>query len=133
MPIEQKKSYDPEEYQRNKEKYMERQRKCRLNPKNRQRYLEDAKRRSKEWYAKRGNKERRYMYNRASWLRQIEKLEKIAGRKRPEACEICQIKGVMMFDHDHKTGKFRGWICMKCNTVLGKVNDDKKILEALIS
>jgi len=133
MAIKQKKRYDPEEYQRNKEKYMERQRKYRNDPKNKGRYLEDAKKRSREWYGKPGNKERRYIYNRASWQRYVEKMEKIAGRKRPKECEICQQKAIIVFDHDHKTGKFRGWICVRCNIILGKIKDNKKILELLIS
>src|SRR3990167_4225882 len=41
--------------------------------------------------------------------------EYIAGRKRPEQCEICGALGIICFDHDHITGKFRGWICSRCN------------------
>ena len=29
-------------------------------------------------------------------------------------------------DHDHKTNKFRGWLCKKCNTGMGAVGDDLK-------
>ena len=27
-------------------------------------------------------------------------------------------------DHDHKSGKFRGWLCNKCNSALGWLEDD---------
>lgn len=61
-------------------------------------------------------------------------LEKIAGRKKPEQCEICGAFSLgtkgrgICFDHDHKTGKFRGWLCHRCNTVLGFVRDDSELL-----
>ncbi len=32
-----------------------------------------------------------------------------------------------------KTSKFRGWICWRCNIVLGKVKDNKQILLKLIT
>ena len=63
--------------------------------------------------------------------------EERAGRKRPENCEICDTNaprrrsGAICFDHDHKTGKFRGWICQRCNSVLGMVRDDAELLVRL--
>ena len=45
----------------------------------------------------------------------------------PEKCELCGgPSGLRTFhlDHDHKTGKFRGWLCGRCNTTLGKFGDD---------
>jgi len=60
----------------------------------------------------------------------LEKLEKMAGRKRSEQCEICGSIGVMCFDHNHNTNKFRGWICKRCNLALGLVKDN---IETLIS
>lgn len=59
--------------------------------------------------------------------------EMLAGRPRPELCEICGDPEIstgrngatrpLSFDHDHKTGKFRGWICNCCNTVIGWSKD----------
>ena len=37
------------------------------------------------------------------------------------ACELCgtvpKTRG-LQWDHDHKTGKHRGWLCWKCNRAL---------------
>ena len=74
-------------------------------------------------------------------LTQLEKLEKLAGRKRSEQCELCgafadgygkRFYGRICFDHDHKTGKFRGWICVRCNTVLGHVKDNSELLLTMV-
>lgn len=57
--------------------------------------------------------------------------EQVAGRKRPQFCEICGAMGKISFDHDHQTGKFRGWICRRCNLVLGMVKDNGELLISL--
>jgi len=62
----------------------------------------------------------------------VKNKEKIAGRKRPENCELCGDTGRMCFDHCHKTGKFRGWICIRCNFALGYVRDNEEILLKMI-
>lgn len=39
-------------------------------------------------------------------------------------CEICaRADEVLCADHCHVTGKFRGWLCRKCNTALGMLGD----------
>jgi hypothetical protein len=56
----------------------------------------------------------------------------IAGRPKPELCEICQTNEFrVVFDHCHKHGHFRGWICDRCNRTLGLVRDNREILLAM--
>jgi len=59
--------------------------------------------------------------------------ERIAGRPRSKYCESCGKKCKTYFDHDHVTGKFRGWICSNCNFALGQVKDSSEILALLIA
>jgi hypothetical protein len=60
------------------------------------------------------------------------KRERLAGRPRPSVCEVCESPGYgqqgIVFDHDHVTGKFRGWLCNSCNVVLGYTQDDAERL-----
>lgn len=55
-------------------------------------------------------------------------------------CKICSKpfeeskfgrKGPML-DHCHKTGRFRGFLCLQCNTGLGSLRDSIPILEEAI-
>jgi len=59
-------------------------------------------------------------------------------RPKPEQCEICgafgnDFKKGLHFDHNHQTGEFRGWICLRCNFALGMVKDSKDLLNMLIN
>lgn len=38
----------------------------------------------------------------------------------------------LTIDHNHETGKIRGLLCFKCNTAIGKLNDDVALLERAI-
>lgn len=64
-------------------------------------------------------------------------LGKHAPYPRPDQCEICgtlakDLKKRLSYDHDHQTGKFRGWICLMCNSALGMARDNIEILEEMI-
>jgi hypothetical protein len=56
----------------------------------------------------------------------------------PFECPVCKkrtIAGItskVVLEHDHHTGKPRGWICDSCNTGLGRFKDDIKLLESAI-
>ena len=63
--------------------------------------------------------------NSQKYARKIKK----AGRPKPDKCDVCgRSSWLIVFDHCHASGKFRGWLCYSCNIVLGHVADDPKIL-----
>ncbi len=64
-------------------------------------------------------------------IKKLNKLESLAGRKKPTQCEICGGMGRICFDHNHKTGLFRGWICDRCNLILGHAKDNAELLLSL--
>ena len=48
-------------------------------------------------------------------------------------CKLCSTKQATVFDHDHETNKFRGFLCGDCNRGLGLLGDKPElILRALI-
>jgi hypothetical protein len=60
----------------------------------------------------------------------------LAGRPRPDLCEACgRHPGdrILVFDHSHTKGHFRGWLCHRCNMALGLVDDNPQILVKLIA
>lgn len=75
---------------------------------------------------KRRNKNKQYHVN-----KKLQTFEPV--RPMPERCELCgsppeENRGLNL-DHDHQTGKFRGWLCFKCNTGIGKLGDSVVGLE----
>jgi endogenous inhibitor of DNA gyrase (YacG/DUF329 family) len=84
-----------------------------------------------------GEKSKNWKGGRA-WKYILGSREKEAGRKRPEFCELCGAFGKdtpkgICYDHNHNTGKFRGWICGRCNVTLGMVKDSTDLLQNMIN
>lgn len=62
---------------------------------------------------------------------------KLTAPPKKDRCDICntpesELKRKLHYDHDHKTGKFRGWLCMSCNLGLGHAKDNIEILLAMV-
>jgi hypothetical protein len=52
----------------------------------------------------------------------------------PDTCQVCGRNDIRIcVDHDHETGKVRGFLCTNCNTALGQVRDDRAVLHNLIA
>jgi recombination endonuclease VII len=45
-------------------------------------------------------------------------------------CALCGVRAGTQVDHDHKTSRVRGVLCLNCNAALGAVGDDVQILVA---
>jgi hypothetical protein len=92
-----------------------------------------AYRRSKKFL---GNKRRGDEFK----ARALAKQESVIGRPRPLVCEVCQESGYgrgnkpnsgIVFDHCHATGRPRGWLCDRCNKMLGLSHDSPSLLRRL--
>lgn len=47
-------------------------------------------------------------------------------------CAVCHDRKAVQVDHDHTTGRVRGVLCLRCNTMLGKFRDDPAIIRRAI-
>ena len=63
--------------------------------------------------------------------------------KQSGRCSICisELPDLMQYesrrrkyaiDHNHETGKFRGILCLNCNSLLGMAGDSVKVLQSAI-
>ena len=64
--------------------------------------------------------------------KQLREAKKLATPK-PTKCECCSKEtNELVVDHDHQTGKFRGWLCKQCNTGLGNLGDTLESLKLAV-
>ena len=126
--------YQKQWRKKNNERLKELERRRQQDPKRRAKRLEYQR----GWYAKNPDYFREKRKRNSEWFKiyrnkwRLENREKRAGKKRPEVCEICEENGKIVFDHNHNTGKFRGWICGKCNVAIGMVSEDTDKLFRII-
>lgn len=85
------------------------------------------------YYAK--NREERLVYQRGYSIAKYYGITQEEYDRRmatSSTCEICGDTNRLCYDHCHKTGDFRGVLCLTCNTGLGKLGDDLMgMIEAL--
>lgn len=88
---------------------------------------------NREYYE--ANPEKFAEYSRKQAAKVAAKKEVLAGRPKPETCDVCSLPGDakvgIHWDHNHGTGKFRGWLCGSCNRALGLVKDSPELLRKL--
>lgn len=101
-----------------------------------------ASNRAKQWYK---NNTERYFFNQIKAKYGLSKKEyESLAEAQNNKCAICfeeesalnvwdrEKTRKLAVDHDHSTGIVRGLLCYRCNTTLGKVNDNIEILENMI-
>jgi len=59
----------------------------------------------------------------------------IARHEETNVCDLCgkAFDRDKCLDHDHKTGRYRGSLCRKCNAALGNLGDDLEDIIARLS
>ena len=50
--------------------------------------------------------------------------------KQNHRCAICMKEKLLMVDHCHSSGKFRGMLCRTCNMAIGLLKDDPNVLRS---
>lgn len=68
---------------------------------------------------------------RKNWRERVGREQEAEAGEKPNTCGVCGSGGKICFDHCHATNKFRGWLCNRCNLVLGHAKDDPELLRKL--
>jgi len=118
-------AYAHDYYLKNRAKVLAKARAYRAKPENRAKRIAAADR-------YRATPEYKLRYGTARSDRTEAQYVALAGRPRPKFCEVCgRNDSRIHFDHCHTLGHFRGWLCGKCNTILGMADDNPDILTKL--
>jgi Recombination endonuclease VII len=48
-------------------------------------------------------------------------------------CPVCLKRPATQVDHDHKTGRVRGVLCLYCNAAMGAFHDDPNLIANAIA
>lgn len=85
-------------------------------------YAENQRQNCKEWIASNPDK---YSEGQKKYRQENPKLAvAVVG-----TCSVCLSQDVRLdHDHDHETNEWRGWICRKCNLMLGLAHDNLETL-----
>lgn len=101
-------------------------------------YIANAeKRRESSRKYRAANPDKMREFYRTHWIKYQTKIRSRKGlpaatRPKPELCERNCGREAKCLDHDHITGKFRGWLCRPCNMGLGLLGDTLQDLQASI-
>lgn len=67
-----------------------------------------------------------------AWRRKHKGAKNPSGELKHDPCEICGRICDLHYDHDHKTGEFRGWLCGSCNRGIGAFRENITALRKAI-
>ena len=79
---------------------------------------------------------RKHSCNTCRYAQTKDRMRLLKEHEKPEKaeCPIClRTTDKLVLDHDHDSGKFRGWLCNDCNSAVGKLNDDVPTLYRAIN
>lgn len=85
----------------------------------------------KAWYAKKTEEIGEFVYKAQQREYNLKIKYGLKPEEVPDRCQVCTSDLRVCVDHDHNTGMVRGFLCDRCNVVLGRVKDDPKLLRQL--
>lgn len=80
------------------------------------------------------NLKRKYGLTREAYNKKLEAQNfvcKICGEKETAVDGRTNKSKLLAVDHNHKTGKIRDLLCWRCNTVIGKLNENLELLDKM--